>query len=114
MLTNIPKVGDRVVIDFNNTRTHPKHEEVVIKKIGRKYLYVDGTYKDYGFHLNGKGATISGYELFDSVEAWEKSKQRDRNITKIKKAVSAYGFGDGLSDEDLEMICKLIEVKKNA
>ena len=30
---------------------------------------------------------------------------------KSKKAVSVYSFGDGLSDEDLEQIIKLIEVK---
>lgn len=106
MLTNIPKVGDRIVIDYNSSRLHPKYEVVKIEKVGNKYLYVDR----YRFHLNGKGESVSGYELFDSVEAWEKSKQRDRNISKIKKAVSAWGFGDGLSDEDLEQICKLIEV----
>ena len=95
MLTTTPKVGDRVVIDFNNTRTHPKHEEVVIKKIGRKYLYVDGTYKDYGFHLNGKGATISGYELFDSVEAWEKSKQGIKQISEDRRQSIAIHSFDG-------------------
>jgi len=69
MLTATPKVGDRVVIDYNNVRPHPKYEEVTVQKVGNKYLPVDR----YRFHLNGKGESVSGYELFDSVEAWGKA-----------------------------------------
>lgn len=114
MLTNIPKLGDQVVIAYNNTRTHPKFETATIKKIGRKYLYVVASHEwqEYAFYMDGKGATVSGYELFDNQEAYEKSLQRDRNITKIKDEVERWSFGNGLSDETLEQILELIEVKQ--
>ena len=106
MLTIIPNPGDEVVIAYK-TEYHPKIECVTIDKVGHKYIYV-GRCK---FHLNGKGENPSGYELFDSYDAWTKSKQRDLNISKIKRAVSAWSFGNGLSDEALEQIAELIEVK---
>ena len=112
MLTIKPQVGDRVLVvytkDYSSRTSRPK-ELLPVEKVGTKYLWVNGD----KFEFNGKGGSgNTGYELFDSEEAYSRHLQRDRNISKIKKAVSAYSFGDGLSDEDLEQIIKLIEVNK--
>lgn len=110
MLTNIPKVGDHVLLIARNENYRMKSELrlLPVEKIGSKYLTVShyGRLKQFPFT-----GIKDNYELWDSVEAYDLHLQRDRHITKIKKAVSAYSFGDGLSDEDLEQICKLIEVK---
>ena len=50
--------------------------------------------------------------MFESLEAYEKLLQRDRNITKIKREVELWSFGGGLSDETLEQILELIEGKQ--
>lgn len=110
MLTNIPKVGDRVLVVQKHGKGDRRIDFFPIEKVGRQYLTIS-IYRPIKFGFDGQNAD---YEMWESQEAYEASLQRNRNITKIKKTVSAYGFGDGLSDEDLEMICKLIEVKKNA
>ncbi len=109
MLTTTPQVGDHVYAvytrDYSSRTARPK-KLLPVDKVGTKYLWVNGR----KFEFNGKGNT--GYELFDSEEAYDRHLQRNRNITKMKNTVSAYGFGDGLSDEDLEQIIRLIEVKR--
>ncbi len=111
MLTTTPKVGDHVYAvytrDYSSRTARPK-KLLPVDKVGTKYLWVDGN----KFEFNGRGGSgNTGYELFDSEEAYNRHLQRNRNITRIKKAVSAWGFGDGLSDEGVEQIIRLIEVK---
>lgn len=111
MLTIKPQVGDRVIAvytrDFSSRTCRPV-VSVTVEKVGKKYLWIDGD----KFEFDGRGAgNTTGYELFDSEEAYSRHLQRDRNITKIRQAVSSYSFGYGLSDEALEQIVELIEVK---
>jgi hypothetical protein len=111
MLTSIPKVGDLVLLIDRNEGWRMKSELKLspVEKVGSKYLTIShyGRLKQFPFT-----GIRDNYELWDSQEAYERHLQRDRNITRIKKAVSVYGFGDGLSDEDLEQIINLIEVKR--
>lgn len=110
MLTSIPKVGDRVLlIDRNDNRRQRDEPKLLpVDKVGSKYLTITQHGRPKQFPFTG---IRDNYELWDSQEAYDRHLQRDRHITKIKKAVSVYNFGDGLSDEDLEQICKLIEAK---
>lgn len=108
MLIKTPKLGDEVLI----VQKHGKGDRRVglypIEKVGRQYLTVT-IYRPVKFGFDGQSAY---YEMFESQEAYEKSLQRDRNITKIKREVELRSFGDGLSDETLEKILELIEGKQ--
>jgi len=106
MLTTIPKLGDLVFV----TQTQNYHQSSVIgwkpiEKVGRQYLSVMS--KKFGF--DGRNAA---FELWDGQEAYERYLKRDRNIIKIKQAVNVWNFGNGLSDEVLEQILNLVEVKR--
>lgn len=108
MLTKTPKVGDEVLIVQKYGKGDRKVGFYPIEKVGRQYLTIN-IYRPIKFGFNGQNAD---YEMFESLEAYEKSLQRDRNITKIKREVELWSFGGGLSDETLEKILELIEGKK--
>lgn len=108
MLTKIPKVGDRVLVVETKTHRDTTPQTVPVEKVGKKYLYVLGE----KFDLTGKHVhSFACYSLWDSQEAYDRHFQRRRNITRIKDIVSKWDFGNGLSDEDLEQIANLMEVK---
>ena len=109
MLTTTPKQGDRVLVVQNWSRNS---NAVIglepIEKIGRKYITIT-MFRPVQFTFDGAN---SDYELFDNQEAYDRHLQRDRDISKIKNIVSVWKFGDGLTDETLNQILELIEVKK--
>jgi hypothetical protein len=111
MLTKSVSKGDRVLlVDRNDNRRQRVEPKLLpVEKVGLKYLTISQYGRPKQFPFTG---IRDNYELWDSQEAYDRHLQRDRNITKIKKAVSAYSFGDGLSDEDFEQIIKLIEVNQ--
>lgn len=107
MLTITPKVGDRVLVVKKYGKGDRKIDFFPIEKVGRQYLTIT-IYRPIKFGFDGQNAD---YEMFESQEAYEASLQRDRNITKIKRTVEPWSFGHGLSDETLEQILELMEVK---
>ena len=108
MLTKTPKVGDEVLIVQKHGKGDRKVGFYPIEKVGRQYL-TTSIYRPIKFGFDGQNAD---YEMFESLEAYEKLLQRDRNITKIKREVELWSFGGGLSDETLEQILELIEGKQ--
>lgn len=111
MLTNIPKVGDRVLlIDRNDNRRQRDEPKLLpVDKVGSKYLTITQYGRPKQFPFTG---IRDNYELWDSQEAYDRHLQRDRLISKIKKATQSWDFGKELAIEKLEAIAELIEVKQ--
>lgn len=108
MLTSKPNKGDCVVI----SRTYvPKFDqkpvEAIVESVGRKFIYAGG----YKFDFEGVDCTNDPrvLELWNSLEAYENAKKRDRLISLIKQTVGDWRFGKDVSTENLEEIAVLLE-----
>ena len=108
MLTNIPKVGDRVLII--ETRSHrPNPQTAVIDKVTKKFIYCCGK----KFDLEGRHVdSFPCFALLDGdFSSYQEEEKRDRLISKIKIIANTHRFGEALSTESLEAIAQLMEVQ---
>lgn len=108
MLTITPKKGDEVLIVETRTHRDTFPKTVQVELVGKKYLHVLGEKFDFeGRHVSN----FPCYSLWDSQEAYDRTQLRRRNIVKIQKIVIECGFLSGLSDERLQEILDVLEVK---
>jgi hypothetical protein len=107
--------GDRVILEYTN-RSRSETFPATVKRLGHDKIFIDcpdcPAAEKIQFREYGAGVQFSGWALWNTLDEYQEAKQRDRLISKIKKATQSWDFGKELAIEKLEAIAELMDVKQ--
>ena len=112
------KVGDTVHVvecgNLDHRRINSKHYDATITKVGRKYFYIDGGYRDLiGFHLDSgrhKTEFCENYRIVESEESYLDEKEANLINRKIISNMSNYGVCK-FSLAQLKAVAEILELE---
>jgi len=112
---NKPAVGQKVFITTCGNLARKEVRELFgeVSRVGRKYFNVkfDGSFLEINCHIDGwhqnNGEYIADYEVWESKEEYERSKQMADLDKKIAKYFSSFGRAT-LTLDQLEKVAEII------